>query len=567
MASHHAEEALLTDSAVIDPTGEPVLHRFGFMVALCAPVMATAQDRSPIVVPDEDSELDATPSGDREQRDDETAGGPSRSDDDSRPEEPAERDPGGGADAPTRPGSVDARKAPIVQEDMTEPTSQPDEVPDSPKPYRRIELPDAPEMAPEWLGEAVEERRAEREERPRRWRRTRRLRYGDRKQDFQLSVDGFLRFQAGCIYPNSYCGIETPSDEDARRNPLVGRNDLFSLGGARVNLRGRYGDRLYLRLALGGSAVTYDSPDDPVGRYDTGFRDVYVGYQVSDSVAVYAGRFRPPFDSESLTPVEDLFFVNRSLESRGVLRHEGWADDEFNGFSPGRQLGAMLVGDHALTNDEVRLGYQVSVTNGNSGEASLNDNDLPAVYGRLTLKVGESQDERDYHRADEEGPASYRIGEGLRVGLGGFYNEVRTGLPGARFDDRIFGGGIDVAARYSRFIVQGQLLAQRVDRLTVDEASDERGLGGHIQLSLDAFDTGFFPGYRFAALDPRNPTDPVSDIELADNDRVVHHTVGVKWISSSLPLIAFLEYTFALEQEARELPNDRIEAAVQVIFE
>ncbi len=155
MSSHRAEETLLTDSAVIDSTGEPVLPRFMFMVALCVPVMATAQDRSPIVVPDEDSELDPAP------------------------------------------------KAPIVPGEVTEPTPQPDEVPDSPKPYRRIELPEAPEMAPEWLGDAVEERREEREEGQRLWPGNRRLRYGDREREFELSVDGFLRVQAGCIYPNS----------------------------------------------------------------------------------------------------------------------------------------------------------------------------------------------------------------------------------------------------------------------------------------------------------------------------------------------------------------------------
>ncbi|MEM6533299.1 MAG: porin [Myxococcota bacterium] len=389
--------------------------------------------------------------------------------------------------------------------------------------------------------------------------------YGGAGQRFELSVDGFLRVNLACIYPNSFCGIDTPAEADARRNPFVGRNDLFSVGAARVNLRGRYGDRLSFRLALEGAGVTYRDSADPVGRLDTAFQDSYLGYALTDEIDVYVGRFRPPFDAEALTAVENLFFVNRSLESRGVPRHEGWSNEDFNGFAPGRQLGVMVAGEHG---DEMRWAYQLAITNGNSGQASLNDNDLPAVYGRVSFSLKDGPDRFDgYHRADEEGPASYHITDGLTVGVGGFYNEVSSGLPPARFNDRLFGVGLDVAAKYSMFVFQGQILTQRIQHLTRGDSADEQGFGGHAQLSVDVLDSGFYPGYRFAILDPREAVGDVSVIETADSDRVVHHTIGVKWISKTLPLIGFLEYTVALEQEGRELPNDRIEAALQVIFE
>ncbi|MEM6733693.1 MAG: porin, partial [Myxococcota bacterium] len=392
--------------------------------------------------------------------------------------------------------------------------------------------------------------------------------WGNATDRFRFTVDGFMRLQLSCIYPNSFCGIDTPSDEDARRNPFVGRNDLFGLGGARVNLRGDYGDSLYVKVSLDGSGSTFDSPDDPVGRFETSFRDIYFGYQLGGGLTLYAGRFKPPFDTEALTAVENLFFVNRSLESRGVRREEGWSNDQFNGFAPGRQLGVMLTGDHAVGGEDVRLSYQVALTNGSSGDLSLNDNDFPALYGRVALRLrGEKDKFEGYRRADEEGPASYLVTDGLQIGLGGFVNEITTGLPPNRFNDRIFGGSLDVAAKYSYFIFQGQILAQQVQHLTRGDTADERGLGGHAQISFDVLGSGFYPGYRFAILDPREPIDETAVIETADSDRVVHHTIGLKWISKTLPLMGFLEYTVALEQEGRELPNDRVEAAVQVIFE
>ena len=62
--------------------------------------------------------------------------------------------------------------------------------------------------------------------------------YGDSNTRFELSMDGYLRTELACIYPSSFCGIGTPQDQDARRNPYVGRNDGFALGGARLPCAG-----------------------------------------------------------------------------------------------------------------------------------------------------------------------------------------------------------------------------------------------------------------------------------------------------------------------------------------
>ena len=304
-----------------------------------------------------------------------------------------------------------------------------------------------------------------------------------------------------------------------------------------------------------------------MARTSAAVQAAYLTYRLGKGLSLHLGRFRPPFDAQSLTALEGLFLVRRALSSRGVARQEGFVSGDLGGFSPGRQLGAMLSGEVSLGDETQVLSYYLALTNGNPGELSLNDNDRPAVYGRMVFEKRESSRFKDYHRRDEEGPATLWLEDGFRVGLGGFVNELTSGAPPNRLNDRAFGGGIDVAAKYSYVIFDGQLLLRQVQHLTRGDSADERGFAAHAQISFDVLGTGFYPCYRFSILYPRQPFTDVTAIETSDSDAVVHHTVGVKWISESLPLMGFFEYTVSLEEEGRELPNDRVEAALQVIFE
>ena len=51
-----------------------------------------------------------------------------------------------------------------------------------------------------------------------------------------------------------------------------------------------------------------------------------------------------------------------------------------------------------------------------------------------------------------------------------------------------------------------------------------------------------------------------------DDDRVMHHTFGVRYVPETLPLLVLLDYTRSVEQGGRAISNDRVEAAVQVTF-
>lgn len=382
-----------------------------------------------------------------------------------------------------------------------------------------------------------------------------------RPRAFDVAFDGRVRLGFTTITPNRFFSIPTGSSEASRRNPDVGRFDGFALSDARLNLRATYGDDLYVRLGFDGAIVSYDGVDDPIGQHSTGLKDAYMRYTFHRKLQIYAGRFKPPFDVEELTATEDQFFVHRSLESRGVMRHEGFSGD-MQGLAPGRQLGVMLGGDALFELGRAAVGYALAVTNGNAGEASLNDNDLPAVFGRIQLAWNTEQ----RTRSDEEGPATYAVQSGGLVGISGFFNEATFGQGRDRTRDRITGAGLDFLATISVITLQGQLLWARTEHVMLTGSEIEHALGGHAQIAVRVLDTGFSPAYRFAVLNPRwVPEDGVlSDIE--NYDQVAHHSLGLRYVPHELPVVILADYTHSAEQPGRSLPNDRFEAAVQVTF-
>jgi hypothetical protein len=381
---------------------------------------------------------------------------------------------------------------------------------------------------------------------------------------FALSLDGHLRVEFSSFTPDRFLFIKTSTPSEPQ-NQSIGHNDGFGIGDARLNVRGTFGQALYVRLGFDGAVVAYGSKDDPVGTLATGLKDAYLRYTFSPALQLYAGRFKPPFDVEQLTPEEDLLFVHRSLESRGVLRHEGFADDMI-GFAPGRQVGVMLASQDASPEMPLAVGYALAITNGNSGDASLNDNDLPAVWMRLQAGSRTSAKAND-----EEGPTTMGLKSGALAGLSGYYNERTLGVAPNRFRDRVFGAGLDAAVDFLVFDLSGQVLWSQTRYLDQAGADHDNAFGAHVQLGVRILDTGFTPAYRFALYNPRLvDTASLGALVLGDAKNyahVVHHTVGVRYTPSSLPLVCWAEYTRSLEQEARKVANDRVEAAVQVVFE
>ena len=55
-------------------------------------------------------------------------------------------------------------------------------------------------------------------------------------------------------------------------------------------------------------------------------------------------------------------------------------------------------------------------------------------------------------------------------------------------------------------------------------------------------------------------------VDVAAYDQVIHHTAGLRYNCSSLPVLMLAEFTHAEESDSRSVNNDRVEAAVQVTF-
>ena len=158
----------------------------------------------------------------------------------------------------------------------------------------------------------------------------------EKSSDLELS--GYLRLGATTIYPERFFGIGVGASETDTRNPLVGRNDGFMMSDARLNIRSKITDDLSIRLGFEGALQSFDSDLDQVGSLDTGLKDAYFVYRAGETTNITAGRFKPPFDIESLTSDKDRLFVHEALESRGVKQYEGYHAD-LHGMAYARQLG------------------------------------------------------------------------------------------------------------------------------------------------------------------------------------------------------------------------------------
>ncbi len=91
------------------------------------------------------------------------------------------------------------------------------------------------------------------------------------------------------------------------------------------------------------------------------------------------------------------------------------------------------------------------------------------------------------------------------------------------------------------------------------------GYHGALGLGLPA---GISIGYRYAMLDP------TVDFEAEDPniravfraDEVVHHTIGLGYDVSTMPVLLKANYTVAQEDAARAVSNDRLDILVQASF-
>jgi hypothetical protein len=348
---------------------------------------------------------------------------------------------------------------------------------------------------------------------------------------FQVGVSGFL----GAQYTNVF--------EDKAQTDFVGRNDGFVLANARLIVNAKKDD-VRILLALEGATDRRDARNTSSGKVEVSLRDAYVSYEPCRWFHARAGQFKPPFDAEELQSDTALLFIDRAVESRGVLGVEGY---NATGLSLERQAGAEIESDPIYLSDDLPLGfaYYGSVTNGSGANEPLNDNDKLAYTGRLELYYGKY----------------------LTAGGGVVYDQVSTGVIPNQFDETHLGIAADLNVDVFGVLLSGQYMQQKRTFDDVSAQPDSTARGYHFQVGWRG-PWGLIPAYRYAVYDPTadfDTSDPVLKKTL-DVDEVTQHTIGLTWLVPDKPLKLQVNYTIAMEQKGRSIDNDRLDALVQATF-
>jgi hypothetical protein len=336
--------------------------------------------------------------------------------------------------------------------------------------------------------------------------------------------------------PFGYLRLKAAIVQNDPNVAFVGRDDGFALQNARLGVRGTLTDRATFVVSIDGAVDERDRINSPDGKLRVGLRDAFVDLHVIRTGAVpidvRAGRFDAVFDPDHLEGDTERPFVDRALESRGVLPTEGWETD---GLPPGRSIGVALRKEAPPPTAGVALGFEVAVQNGADEFSADNDNDLPAVSAAVFARLARGGRAMVAARWNPrtEGDLPFRQDE---TDL-----EAAAGLALAAGPVQVGAGGVFV---HTIFDTTG--------------GPAQNAYGAHAQALFTFNPDGAAPigvGYRFAILDP-------SDLVLTD--RVMEHTAGAVIAVRGWHLRGQLNVTHAVEQADRDLSNDRIEAALEI---
>lgn len=362
---------------------------------------------------------------------------------------------------------------------------------------------------------------------------------------FELNLEGYTQVR--------YQRIE----DDPKVAGFIGRNDGFGLSNARLNLSARK-ESLSAYFSLEGARDRRLPNNRAEGEVRTMILDAFMTYEFSPMFRIQLGRFKPAFDANELESTAGLLFVDRALESRGVLGVEGL---NVAGLSLARQQGLQLNGVFAFDRQKnTRLKYFVSFTNGNSAEQPLNDNDSISVVGRLEF--------------------NHRVNRDLSIKLGGgaYMNEITEGsLPDLISEERM-GYTADAAFKVYGLRLRGQWMRQDSTFIDVPQEPKRVAQGYHAIVGFDLGKLGpelkgIMPAYRFATYDPtyQAESDNSTLAEGLDADLITHHSIGLNLFMNKMkviqkPLKFQINYTIAKEEKARRANNDRLDVLFQMSF-
>lgn len=353
---------------------------------------------------------------------------------------------------------------------------------------------------------------------------------------FELLVGGYLRV--------GYTSIQNPSSSNTSGRSTIGRHDGFILHDARLELDGQLQNGLGFVFEMDGAVSRQSgSVDEPVVPLRLRLKDAMIYYSPFEWLHAQIGQFKPSFDVEEEVSTSDQLFVHRSVGSRGV---QGAAGFNVDGLSVGRQLGVKLhAGPYFPTsqnNSPTGPGgsLQVSATNGQEANLSLNDNEKLAYAGRAALHWGKFA----------------RIGGAL------YFNDRTIGTRPNRVNSQIHSWTADVTAEYEGFTLMGSIIRRTEQNFSTEHTAQSI----QVQAAYREPYLGVQPAYRFALYDPSvtfEGSEPSPDSPFAV-DRLQYHTIGLNYRAKNYPLVVMANYTITQEQDPVSIKNNRFDALVQL---
>ncbi len=317
----------------------------------------------------------------------------------------------------------------------------------------------------------------------------------------------------------------------ARDEQIPGGNGGFRLANLRLGTIFQPMESLEVVASIEGAAPVARSDDPTSGSRVVQLRDAYAEYTVCKGFLVRAGQFKAPFWGETLLDDAHLPFIARSIVSDGYGIPEYAGQRE--GLSLDRQVGVQLS-SRKLGGKAIGIRYAAAVVNGNGPNQLFNDNNAPAVAGRLEAEIFEH----------------------VTVGVNGFYNPKSEGVRPTRLVSDQIGYGADILAHALGFTILvgyvGKSTSYPGTALTADSATGMLG-----QLHYLNQKTGIGAAIRFALLDPSS-ADPGDQV----NELAIMLSLSLK----NAPLRVLLQYTHREEATGVSVANDGLDAMLQVTW-
>jgi hypothetical protein len=312
----------------------------------------------------------------------------------------------------------------------------------------------------------------------------------------------------------------------------VGRNDGFAIQNARIGARGQLGTRATFVLSFDGAIDQRTQLNVPQGTLGVGMRDSYLDVVLQGRIVARGGYWQSWLDPEAQVPDTVRAFVDYPLESRGVRATEGYQTPPL---PPGRSMGAGIRLDPEVPESGARFGFELAAQNGADEFSSQNDNDTLALSAAGIVRFPH---------------------DGYLV-IAGRWNPRTIGMLPFRQDETDLQASIGARVVLGPVELAGGAIVQQTSfDTTAGPTQNGYGAHGQIMFRIPAR-LPLAVGYRFGVLDPSS---------LITTDQVMEHTVGAVLGVPSLRVRVQLQYVHPVEQAGRELSNDRVQLAGEVVL-